>query len=39
VKNPDNKQGLWKLKDGQQNIYAKASLSPAEAIKIARGLT
>jgi hypothetical protein len=38
VRNPTAKDGLWKLKDGRQAIYVKASLSPAEAIEAARKL-
>jgi uncharacterized protein DUF5906 len=38
VRNPEAKDGLWKLKDGRQAIYAKASLSPVEAIAAARKL-
>jgi hypothetical protein len=38
VRNPDAKDGLWKLKGERQVIYAKASLPPAEAIKAARKL-
>jgi hypothetical protein len=36
VRNPDAKDGLWKLKGERQVIYAKAALSPAEAIKVTR---
>jgi hypothetical protein len=36
VRNPDAKDGLWKLKGERQVIYAKAALSPAEATKVAR---
>jgi hypothetical protein len=36
VRNPDAKDGLWKLKDGRQTLYAKASLSPAAALAAAR---
>jgi hypothetical protein len=38
VRNPDAKDGLWKLKDARQVIYVKASLSPTEAIEAARKL-
>jgi Family of unknown function (DUF5906) len=39
VRNPDAKSdGQWKLKDGRQAIYVKASLSPAAAIAAARKL-
>lgn len=39
VRNPDAKSdGQWKLKAGRQTIYAKANLSPAEAIEAARKL-
>jgi hypothetical protein len=38
VRNPDRKDGLWKLKDERQIVYVKASLSPAEAIRVAREL-
>jgi hypothetical protein len=38
AKNPDAKDGLWKLKGERQVIYVKASLSPAEAIEAARKL-
>ena len=38
VKNPEAKDGLWKLQGERQVVYAKASLSPAEAIKAARQL-
>jgi hypothetical protein len=31
VKNPDAKDGLWKIKDERQVVYAKTSLSSAEA--------
>jgi hypothetical protein len=36
VRNPDAKDGLWKLKGERQVIYAKVTLSSAEAIKGAR---
>jgi len=36
VRNPEAKDGLWKLIGVRQVIYAKASLAPAEAIKAAR---
>jgi hypothetical protein len=38
VRNPDAKDGLWKLKGERQVIYAKASLTPAEAIEAGRKL-
>src|SRR5262249_2015521 len=38
VKNPDAKNGVWKLNGERQIIYAKASLSLAQAIKIAQKL-
>jgi Family of unknown function (DUF5906) len=38
VRNPEAKDGLWKLKDGRQVIYVKATLSPAKAIEAARKL-
>jgi Family of unknown function (DUF5906) len=38
VRNSDASDGLWKLKDGRQVVYAKASLSTAEAIKAVRKL-
>jgi hypothetical protein len=35
VRNPDAKDGLWKLKGERQVLYVKATLSPLEAIKAA----
>jgi Family of unknown function (DUF5906) len=38
VRNPDNKRGEWKVNDVRQIIYAKVTLSPAEAAKAAQRL-
>ena len=38
VNNPEAKDRLWKVQGERQAFYAKASLSPAEAIKAARQL-
>src|SRR5262249_4169891 len=38
VRNPNTKDGMWRLNGERQMIYAKANLSPAEAIKAARKL-
>jgi hypothetical protein len=38
VNNPEAKDGLWKLNDVRQVIYAKASLSPQQQITAARKL-
>jgi hypothetical protein len=37
VKNPDAKDGLWKRNGERQVVYAKASLSPAEATRATAG--
>ena len=38
VRNPNTKDGMWRLNGERQMIYAKENLSPAEAIKAARKL-
>jgi Family of unknown function (DUF5906) len=38
VKNPDAKDGLWKIKGERQVVYTKANLSPTKAIEAARKL-
>jgi len=38
VRNPNTKDGMWRLNGERQMIYGKANLSPAEAIKAARKL-
>src|SRR5262249_44528346 len=37
-RNPNTKDGMWRLNGERQMTYAKANLSPAEAIKAARKL-
>ena len=39
VKNPDAKDGLWKINDRRQAVYAHSRLSVAEQIRAARVLT
>jgi hypothetical protein len=39
IRNPDADDGLWKITDRRQVIYSKASLSFAEQVRAARGLT
>jgi hypothetical protein len=36
VRNPDAKDGLWKIQGKRQTVYAKASLSRGEQLKAAR---
>jgi hypothetical protein len=38
VRNPDSKQGLWRVNGVRQAIYTRASLPPAERLKAARKL-
>jgi hypothetical protein len=38
VRNPDAEDGLWKLQNRRQAIYAKAQLSPSDRIAVARRL-
>jgi hypothetical protein len=38
VRNPDANDGLWKINNKRQTIYAKVSLSLAERVAIARGM-
>jgi hypothetical protein len=38
VQNPDAEDGLWKVGDRRQRIYAKAGLSPEERLRATRKL-
>jgi hypothetical protein len=38
VNNPDAKDGLWKIDELRQVVYAKAALSPQEQMLAARQL-
>jgi hypothetical protein len=39
LRNPDAKDGLWRVKDRRQGIYARAELNPEQQLKAARELS